>query len=459
MAFYVWKESPKPPKRPNWEVVWQQPPEGRRKRHAVPAGEDAAMKLVALAKPMLARGEPWYPPEGATEPPLQEMVNAFIDDVERAGKRNTLRRCVSDMSLFVQYLEWQTKRTESRLRGTDVTSDAMRGFWDWLLTPGTGASTNPSRGQATSRKALNNAYAFATWAAGQDRFREHIRVPGRFKLPQVSRPRTAAPTWEQMAACVEAVRAPWMQRAALLLYYTGLRIDLQVMHLWWEDFDLERGTLKLQRAELCKTAHEAALKREMPISPHLLAAIKGWAEKDGDGRSKPWLRLHGFVVDLRSSGRGRPKTARELRGRDMKRAWKRALGEYPDKWGKPNHCFRGGWNTGLRIAGVLKEVRQYMLGHKSEALVDSSYTDEDRAYWGEMQTAVRDIPPVELAAARWRAGASGEVAPIADDASNVDLDLVDVAALLAAGGGQPNGVDRAAAIRVLERALATLKAS
>jgi hypothetical protein len=363
---------------------------------------------VALAKPVLARGEPWHPSEGATEPPLQEMVNAFIDDVERAGKQNTLRRYTSDMSLFVQYLEERTKRTESRLRAADVTADAMRGFWDWLLTPGTGASTNPSRGQATSRKALNNAYAFATWAAGQDQFREHIRIPGRFKLPPVSRPRTAAPTWEQMAACVEAVRLPWMKRAATLMYYTGLRVDLQVMHLWWEDFDLERGTLKIVRKELCKTAHEAALKREMPISPHLLEAMRGWAEEDGDGNAKPWLRLGGFVVDLAAAGRGRPKRLRELRGRDMRRAWARALGEYPEKWGKPNHCFRAGWNTGLRIAGVATEVRQFMLGHKSAALVDSSYTDQDRAYWAEMIQAVRAIPSVEAAAARWRAGATGE---------------------------------------------------
>ena len=390
----AWKERPSGARK-SWSVVWMRP-DGRRARRAAKT-EHAAQILLHKVKAALMEGRDPFPPgtPRRREPGLEDMAHYWLDDMERGRKESTVERHRNSLVLLLTFLEEQTGRSQARLVGEDITTEAMRDYWEWLSQTGTGAlGRSIPREVSTKRKAMETAYLFARWAARDERFRDTVREPAQVPLPPRQPPKQYAPTWEQMAACVRAMGTPWMRRAGVLMYYTGLRINLQVMQLQWGvDVDLDAGVIRIARPELCKTSNEERLARALPIAEGLVEPLRAWAEEDAGGGDEPWERLRGeFVVTLDQAGRGRRKRDRELRGRDTKRAWVRALGEWPEGWASPNMAFRHGFNAGLRKLGVDKELRTYMLGHKSPYLVESAYDELAERYREPMRGACGLIP-------------------------------------------------------------------
>ena len=60
-----------------------------------------------------------------------------------------------------------------------------------------------------------------------------------------------APTWDEMDACIAAVKTPWIANLLTFLRFTGLRVG-ETMMLRWSDLDLERGLLTIE-AGISKT--------------------------------------------------------------------------------------------------------------------------------------------------------------------------------------------------------------
>ena len=397
----AWKERPRG-KRRSWSVVYERPEAdgGGRVRRAAPTEQAAEIMLLRVKASLLEGVDPYPPgtPSLRGAPGLVEMAHAWLDDLERARKESTVERHKHSLVLFLTFLEERTGRDEGALRGSDVTTDAMRAYWEWLGTPGTGTlGRSVPRALGTKRKAMETAYLFARWASKDERFRDLGREPAQVPLPPRRGPAQYAPTWEQMAKVVQAMRTPWMRRAGVLMYYTGLRVNLQVMQLQWGvDVDLDAGVIRIARPELCKTEHEARLARELPISDGLAEELRGWAAQDGGDGDAPWRGLRGeYVIRLDEAGRGRKKKERELRGRDTKRAWIRALGSWPEGWTRPNHAFRHGFVHGLRMAGVDRDLVTYMVGQKSPYLVETGYSDLRERYREQMVEAVGKAPGLD----------------------------------------------------------------
>lgn len=152
------------------------------------------------------------------------------------------------------------------------------------------------------------------------------------------------------------------------------------MLLRWEDFNLDHpaGPLLTIRGDLGKTKHERS-GRIVPVSTHLAEELRSWE------RLEAWL-----VVSPRA--RNGPRE-RVFRARDLGRAWARA-GVREAVWtGRPAHCFRKGFITGLKRKNADTEAVEQLVGHK---LVGQrgTYLDPDAL---PMRAAVAKVPSVSSA--------------------------------------------------------------
>lgn len=388
----AWVEAPAGRRRV-WSVVYEAPGGPGRRRIAV-QGEVDAGRLLPIVRAALQGGYDPFPVavEEQEPPPLLEMAHAWLDDLERARRPATVRRHKHTLAMFLDYLCARRGVGEAELRGSDVSTEAMRGYWTWLATPGTGATPRSKpRALATCRKAMETVQLFSRWASKDERFRDFIHEPAEIPLPPRRPPRQYAPTWDEMAAVVLALRTEWMQRAAVLMYFTGLRVGLQVMQLRWAtDVDLVAGVIRIQRPELCKTENEAGLQRVLPLAPQLRRILTAWEARDGGPEAVRgrYVVRRAPVVALEEAG------TRVFRGRDMRRAWERALGGVPAGCSNPSHAFRHGFAHGLLAAGVPAEVVSYILGHRAQSLALSTYDDAARRHADAVLAAFQQIPEV-----------------------------------------------------------------
>ena len=152
------------------------------------------------------------------------------------------------------------------------------------------------------------------------------------------------------------------------------------MELKWSDFSLDHtaGPILTIRGEMGKTKHERS-GRVVPISPHLAEEMRTWEQTDG------WV-----IVSARS--RNGPRE-RVFRARDLGRAWARA-GVREGVWqGRPAHCFRKGFITGLKRKGADTEAVEQLVGHKLMGQ-RGTYLDPDAL---PMRAAVAKVPKVDAA--------------------------------------------------------------
>ncbi len=246
---------------------------------------------------------------------------------------------------------------------------------DWFDALDSGKWEGKERARATCRKAVEVVQGAWAWAAEQDEYDGMVPRPKKVRLPSLSSDPTVAPTWAEMDAVI-AVASEGQQRLAVLLRFTGLRVQ-QVMGLRWEDLDLRKGTLTV-RGELGKTKQERR-GRVVPLSPLLIDELRSWG---------PGI---GWIVPSRRKADG-PR-AREARARDMRRLWKRA-GVRDEVWtGRPHHCFRKGFTSGLKRLRADDEAVEYLLGHSLQ--LRGVYTDPHAL---PLIDAVKLIPPIQTEA-------------------------------------------------------------
>lgn len=291
-------------------------------------------------------------------------MRAYVLDCDRVFKRGTAVRIALAMDLFRRFLKGRGALTVA-----DFSRQLMTDFNAWLARPENSRHGKKARSPETVIKNTSIVQRLWQWAYDRD---DHGMVPPpkRLKMPSAPGRVTVAPTWAEMDACIAACATEWHRQLAILMRFTGLRVN-QAMGLKWSDFDFERATLTV-RGELGKTAQEMR-GRVVPISPHLSALMQHWAD---DG---------GYVVKSKRMGKGRERTAR---ARDMARAWARA-GVRAAAWFQPNHAFRKGFVSGLKRAGADTDAVEVLVGHSLG--LRGVYTDADAI---PLRTAVALIPPL-----------------------------------------------------------------
>lgn len=327
--------------REGWSVRWRAI-DGRQRRHKCP-DKRAAIRIAAEVEASAARGVDWQPPRDRQGPTrIEDVTAAYLAHRSIRVAKDTLRVDGNHLELVGRFL---TLRNVTLLR--ELSRPLLDDLLAWLLRP-KGGMHGHQRAPQTANKVASAALMLWRWA--EDRYPDAPRAPHELDLAPAVRAQVVAPTWAEMDACVLAARG-WMRQLATWLRYTGLRVG-ESMLLEWRDIDMDRGLLTI-RAELDKNR----VGRTIPLHPALLDAIATWGKREG------------FVIPC-----GRMQT-REVRGRDLARAWARA-GVREVVWRqRPDHAFRKGFKTGLRALGADVDAADFLQGHQLGAGSRGRYID------------------------------------------------------------------------------------
>jgi len=265
--------------------------------------------------------------------------------------------------MFMAFLRQRDPRRT--WRATDLSLSLLEAWFDHLVHEQMGRHGR-NRKPSTARKYITTIELAWRWAANRDEYVDHVPRARRLTpdLPRQATSKVRAPSWAQMAACVNASKG-WHKALTGTLYYTGLRVQ-QALHLREDDLDRIQGTLRV-RGEHAKTVQEAT-GRVIPVSKHFIRFVDSWGPVYG-----PWL----LPCDRKN---------RRERARDISRAWERA-GVDPGVWeGAPHHCFRAGVETSLLADGHPYATVEAYLGHRLPGAGDS-YVAKERLRMREMVEA------------------------------------------------------------------------
>lgn len=333
-----------------------------------------AQKLQRKVETALALGEDWEADSPApSAPKLIDVADKYMTAQEHTLAVRTQRVLTYQLDVFLRFLEeWKDGEPDTSWLSRPMLLDYLA----WLRS-GTGRH-GAVRELGTSRRyvaVIERVWAwahdwqdeYAGWAGQVPRPR---RVSTELRLPaQQWRP---APTWQEMAWCVQAAPEGWLRQLLTLLFYTGLRVQ-QALDLLRTDVDVERRILTI-RPDLGKTPQEQT-GRAIPISPHLAAWVRELKPVEGG-----WL----LPCD---------RKVRLPRDRDVAAAWERTKARR-DAWeGRPHHCFRAGWVSGARALGAELDAVEFMVGHAPTETA-KSYLDPDAL---GLRSTVDLIPSIEVA--------------------------------------------------------------
>jgi integrase len=348
-----------------YRVRWRDP-DGTSRGRKCP-NKNTAIRLSRDVEEAGAEGRRWEPRDACAEPELDALMRAYILECARVHRPKTA-------VAYARYLEvfhrWLRKKFGAgrRLFPSLLSKHLLGEFYDEL---GKGGQNGKKRALSTRRKIVEGVQLFWRWAYDDEDFGEFVPRPRKLRMARQDGTPTVAPTWAEVDACIRHTKA-WQQRLAILLRFTGLRVS-QAMHLRWEDFDLDKATLRI-RGALGKSAQERR-GRIIPISPHLVEELSSWGMREG------------WVI---SSSRDRtvPHT-REARARDMRRAWKRA-GIRPEAWeNRPHHSFRKCFVSELKRSRADSDAVEFLIGHSLS--LRGVYTDPSAL---PLREAVDLIPPL-----------------------------------------------------------------
>jgi len=292
----------------------------------------------------------------------------YLRDMARSRKPSSLRRYAGNLDLVLRWLRERTGHPEGG-RPSMLSKALLGELYDDLLESG----KKGQRQVATVKKILAVFERCWAWSANEDAYDGFIPAPKRLDMPDDPVDLVRAPTWCEMDACIAAANG-WIRKLAVVLRFTGLRVQ-QVMHLRWDDFDMEACTVRI-RGDLGKTRHERK-GRIIPVSKYLVAEIQKWEHEQE------------YVVPCQRMQDG-PR-GREAKGRDMSRAWKRTKVDNAIYKQRPHHAFRKGFKTELTRAGARWEAVEHLLGHQVGDSVTSRYLDPE---FLPLKEAVALIPPL-----------------------------------------------------------------
>ena len=349
-----------------YRVCWRDRQRERRSRTC--PDRRTAEKVRREVEQALAEGRRWDPDPVREEPSIEELMKAYLQDCARARKASSIRRYAGNLDIT---LEWFRKRSGQRDGGSPavLSKQVLADLYDDLRAQGLKGRRQP----ATVKKIVEVFERMWRWAANEDGYTEFVPPPKRLEMSDGPANPVVAPTWAEMDACIAAARG-WVRMLAIVLRCTGLRVQ-QVMMLRWDDVDLSQGLLTI-RGELGKSPHESR-GRIIPISKHLVAEMTSWE------------REQEFIIPCGRKQDG-PR-AREARGRDMTRAWRRA-GVREEIWKqRPSHSFRKGFKTELTRDGARWEAVEHLLGHQVGDSVTARYLDPE---FLPLKETVDRVPPV-----------------------------------------------------------------
>ena len=348
-----------------YRVRWRDPDRQYRSRTA--PNLETARKLKRLVEEAVAQGVKWQPGGSGEGIDLEEILRDYIRECVRMFRPATVRRYATCLEMFRMWMS----ATKKGMTPSTLSKALMADFYAHLVKTGRHGRT---RTPGSAQKIVAAVELFWRWAYEQEDYGETIPRPRRLPFARQPRTPTIAPTWEEMDRCVAACSG-WHRQLAILLRFTGLRVQ-QVMLLKWSDFDLAAETL-LIRGELGKTLQERS-GRIIPVSQYLVDELKAMT---------PPRERTGFIVECGRKADG-PR-AREARARDMARAWKRA-GVREEVWKqRPHHAFRKGFRSGLKRLGADDMAVEFLLGHSLG--IAGVYTDPDSM---PLRDAVNLIPPL-----------------------------------------------------------------
>jgi len=401
----------KPSGRDSWVLEWtplrpEMDSKGRPKTRRWTAKAPTEAQSHALAERCKAevaearrKGVEWRPPqpedrESDAPPTIFEVLGTWLLMNQRKHERAvaqgrspaTFRTYRNHTKLFLRFLQEERGLVPNASPASAVTKRLLEDYYDWLLRSGTSRVKRGARSPGTAYKAVEVAVRPFRWAASSDEYRGRVfplDMPDEIVRP--ARARTVAPRFAEAGAAVNAAKG-YIRRGMTLAYFTGLRIDLQIMQLRWSDFDLGNGRLHV-RGELGKSAQERTGRR-IPVSPHLRAQLARWADEDEVGEPGG-VPPDGYVVSLPA------RRKRSLRGRDTKRAWIRA-GTWKEEFGAPNHCFRKCFIEGLELAGAVPAAVDHLVGHEVGTSTKRAYRNPDVTLRKAMEEAVALIPPLPV---------------------------------------------------------------
>lgn len=300
---------------------------------------DAVRRLREVEED-LAAGSYWRPRVTRGAPLLEAAMSAFVVDRARTLAPQTLIRYARALELLKRFLGEAVASAPVSALSRSMLAD----FFAWLREPATGLH-GKQRTVDTARKNVEVVQLFWSWVEDHDDFSAHVTRARTLDMPRTRAPHAVAPTWQEMAACIDACRG-WHRQLATVLYATGLRAN-QAMRLLWSDVDLAAKLLTV-RPELGKSDSEKR-GRVVPIPSWFAAELGGWGARDG------------YLIASRRNG----VRERQARDRDMGRAWGRA-GVRPAAWeGRPHHAFRKGYVSGLKRLGADSEAVEHLVGHSA----------------------------------------------------------------------------------------------
>ena len=335
-------------KRGNGYAVRWRDPDGSERRRQVP-NKRTANQLKREIEERLSLGDRGVPDRLSPRTVFRRALKDFILDQKVSLRPGTVERYARNLDLFVRWLVRRFGDLD-RTRPEVLTKRLLRDFYESLATSG---RHGRARKDSTRRKVVEVVQLFWSWAWIDDEYEPYFPPPRRLKMHREPGRQAVAPTWAEMDACIAACGG-WQQKLAIVLRFTGLRVQ-QAMQLRWDDVDFLRGTLRV-RGELGKSRQERR-GRTIPVSQHFLNDLRTWGAGEG------------FLIESRRRGR----RERQARPRDMARAWLRA-GVRPEVWqGQPHHAFRKGFVTELIAEGANREAVEYLVGH-SQGL-RAVYTD------------------------------------------------------------------------------------
>ena len=355
-----------------YRVRWRDP-DGAERSRACPTRE-AAQRLRREVESDVALGRRWEPRDARAAPDLRLMLRDYVIECTRVLSRQTAIRYARAIDL---YLRWLVAKVGAN-RPLEPTLLSRRLLADWYESLAHGGLHGRDRSLATRRKLVEVVQLAWAWLYDDEEWGDHVAPPRRLRMPREPAAATVAPTWEEMDACLAALRN-WQQRECLVQRFTGLRVQ-QVMRLRCDDLDIEQGLLCL-RGELGKSKQERR-GRVVPVSEHLVEIVRGWDREQDDD----WL-----IQSARKRGGDRERMAR---ARDVTRGWERA-GVREAAWrGRPHHAFRKGFVSGLKRAGADADAVEFLVGHSLG--LRGVYIDPEAL---PLRDTVDRVPPLDPALA------------------------------------------------------------
>lgn len=372
-------------KRPSgYLVAWRL--DGKRDSRSAPDKRTAEAVKRRVEQDIALYGRVTIDDRPEAPPSLATRLDAWVDSLALSMKPRSASQYADACVLFLRYLTLrdlaehgikdtpeERERVSAALPVTALDRDALIGFQAWLLEGGRSLSTVAKRGQALR-------LAWEWLREGPDK-RWLEEAPRKIATRKRRPAKPIAPTWAEADAAVLACldhdpRAPWLYWFAVVARFTGLRRS-EILLLEWRDIEPSGDVLTL-RGETTKGEIGG---RRLPLAPGLVAELARIPRVDKYVIPAP----PGERIAAEGDGRGHVD-------RSMRRAWTRA-GVPPEKWqGRPCHAFRRTIQTEVELAGVRREVVEYLVGHQPAGTGPRHYLDAERALWPELVAAVKKIP-------------------------------------------------------------------